>query len=125
MHKWIMVSLFVIASVLGIVVTFDAIGQHETGEEVEEENALVFKAKNWSFDEEEYIVEKGQTLKLSMKNLPNEGKHQVKIEGLGIELLPGEEPVEVTFDEAGTYTVVCSILCGEGHETMASTIIVQ
>ncbi|NBI27627.1 cupredoxin domain-containing protein [Chengkuizengella marina] len=125
MHKWIMVSLFVIASVLGIVVTFDAIGQHEAVEEVEDENALVFKAVNWNFDQEEYIIEKGQTLKLSMRNLPGEGKHHVKIEDLGIELLPGEEPVEVTFDEARSYTVICSLPCGDGHETMASTIIVQ
>ncbi|MDP5273617.1 hypothetical protein [Chengkuizengella axinellae] len=123
MHKWVMVSLFVIASVLGIAITFTTVGQHEVVEEVEEEGTLVFKAENWKFDKEEYTVELGETLELSLRNV--KGVHQLQIEGLDIELLPGEEPVKVNFDEAGTYTIICSLPCGEGHETMASTLIVQ
>jgi|HigsolmetaAR203D_1030402.scaffolds.fasta_scaffold00157_47 cytochrome c oxidase subunit 2 len=89
----------------------------------EEDAALVqIVATNFRFDQPEYVIRKGEPVTFELTN--NEGYHEVRIEGLNIRLKPGE-PRQYVITEAGTYKVVCSIVCGAGHSSMVSRLIVE
>lgn len=123
MYKWAMVALIIVASIMGVFYSFEAVNEakKEQADEVVGENELRFIAEDFAFDQEEYTVEAGQTLELSLRN--KNGLHGLGIEELGIDLVEGE-PIEYTFDTPGTYEIVCTISCGIGHAEMRSTLIV-
>lgn len=122
MHKYIMVTLFIVACIVGITFSFaaalDAANQRE---EPPAANELRIEAYNWEFDQTEYVVPVGETMLVSLRNV--EGRHGIEIEGLDIVVM--DEPVEVTFDTPGEYRIICNILCGPGHDDMVATLIVQ
>jgi cytochrome c oxidase subunit 2 len=124
MHKWAMAALLITASVMGIVYTIETIvvAERERVDEIVQDNELRFLASNFQFDQEEYHVQVGETLELTMRN--EQGRHGVGIEGLDINLVEGDT-VEYTFTEPGTYDVVCTIACGEGHAEMNAKLIVS
>lgn len=79
-------------------------------------------ASNFQFDQPEYVIKKGEPVTFELTN--EEGYHEVRIEGLNIRLKPGD-PKQYVITEAGTYKVVCSIVCGAGHSSMVSKLIVE
>lgn len=122
MHKYIFVTLLIIASVGGLYLSFDAVieaQKHKVDQPAS--NELRIEAVDFEFDKEEYEVAAGQETVLSLIN--KDGKHGYSIEELGIEVYEGES-VTHTFDTPGTYSIRCNILCGEGHAQMVSTLIV-
>jgi cytochrome c oxidase subunit 2 len=123
MHKWVMTALLIAAIILGIVVSMQSIAdaKKEMAEQTVDENELRIVADEFFFDQEEYTVEAGKTMKITLKN--KKGIHGVQIQGLDINVMAGE-PVEYTFDTPGTYQMVCSIQCGIGHSEMVSTLVV-
>lgn len=118
-----MAALLIVASILGVVYSFQSVNeaQKEQAEQVVGEDELRFTAEDFTVDQEEYTVEQGQTLKLSLKN--KNGLHGLAIDELGIDLVEGE-PIEYTFDTPGVYEIHCSIACGLGHAEMKSTLVV-
>ena len=119
--KYVMVTLLIIASVLGAVYTFDAVLEAESQRvEPPKENELRIVANNFTFDKEEYVVQQGEPVVVTLMN--ESGYHEVVIEELGVNITDAE-PQELTF-EAGTYTLRCSFLCGTGHANMVATLVV-
>lgn len=121
--KYVMVTLLIIASLLGVFYTLDAVKEAED-QRVEEpkDNEMRIVASNFALDKDEYVVQQGEPVVLSMIN--ESGYHEFGIEGFDINLTE-DEPIEMTFDEAGTYTIYCSFLCGPGHSDMVSTLVVE
>jgi len=91
----------------------------ETSGEIRE---IVIKGSNFEFDQEEYTISVGETVKLIYQN--EEGNHGIFVEGVDVRLRNNEEKV-VTFSEAGTFEMICTVYCGAGHAGMKSKIIVQ
>jgi len=124
MHKWAMFILFIAASVLGLSVIIFA--PPTSGEEpIPEaaENEVQFIMTDFQFDQPEYVVTAGETVKLTMIN--KSGNHGVLVQGTDINLTTNGESQEITFDEPGTYDLYCSIMCGVGHTDMVAKLIVQ
>ncbi|HEY0828999.1 MAG TPA: cytochrome C oxidase subunit II [Bacilli bacterium] len=84
---------------------------------------ITFTATNYKFDQEEYKLAVGDIVKFTLDN--QEGIHGVVIPELGINLDGGNLSQEVTLNKAGTYTIRCSVMCGTGHGSMKSTLIVE
>lgn len=77
-------------------------------------------ATNWDFDQDTYSADAGEVT----INLTNEeGHHGLMIEGTDVEI-DGEGSATATL-EAGEYRMYCSIPCGEGHEDMETTLVVE
>ena len=127
MQKWAMSTLLIIAFVVGIGVMFSEINQRAQERAAEAEEAKVpslkIAASNWKFDKEEYTVKQGETLKVSFRNA--EGIHAVEITGYNVHLDQNNPTQEITFDKPGEYEIKCSLMCGLGHDTMISKLIVQ
>lgn len=82
---------------------------------------LKITATNWKFDQAEYKVKKGDTLKVTLES--KEGAHSVKLDQFGD--IGINQSKNITFDKAGTYTINCSTPCGTGHATMTAKLIVE
>jgi cytochrome c oxidase subunit 2 len=79
-------------------------------------------AKNFEFVPGEIHVNKGDQVKLTFEN--KEGAHGLSIPDYKIDLKqPGS--AEFVADRAGTFPIVCSVVCGAGHAKMAGKLIVD
>ncbi|MBW8351883.1 cupredoxin domain-containing protein [Bacillus sp. IITD106] len=79
-------------------------------------------ATNFEFDLKEIKVNKGDTVKITLKN--SEGNHAVKFEGYNKEV-QGDKTISFVADKAGEFKYECSIFCGAGHSDMVGTLIVE
>src|SRR5699024_7793332 len=111
--------------------TTDDTGENDATEQSEENGAsedtaigndLDITATNFEFDQDEYTVESGEEVKVSLTN--DDGMHGLAIDDLDINSEGGGEG-RIRPEEPGEYTIYCSIQCGEGHDDMPSTLIVK
>ncbi|WP_127579706.1 cupredoxin domain-containing protein [Paenibacillus koleovorans] len=125
MYKWLMSILFFGACTFGLIylaVTFQPEKSEEDLAAADGMKTLKITASNFQFDQAEYKVTKGDTLKVILSN--KEGKHGIEIVGLDVTLSGATTSKEVTFDKPGTYDIVCSVPCGAGHVQMKTKLVV-
>jgi Nitrous oxide reductase len=79
-------------------------------------------ATNFAFDLTEIKVNKGDTVKLTLKN--SQGNHALKVEGYDKEV-KGGKTISFVADKTGEFMYICSIFCGGGHGDMVGKLIVQ
>ncbi|MCL6602619.1 MAG: cupredoxin domain-containing protein [Paenibacillus sp.] len=96
-------------------------GITNTGVAPEEE--LVIKATNYSFDQKEYHLKKGVPVKIIFEN--ESGNHGVLIPEFELQLNRENNSQVIVPEEAGTYEISCSVMCGSGHSTMIAKVIVE
>ncbi|GAB7388446.1 hypothetical protein BSNK01_22830 [Bacillaceae bacterium] len=84
--------------------------------------SLNIEAKNWSFNEDKFVIKAGQPVKINLKN--TEGMHGLAIDEFGVNI-QGDGEAEFTPDKPGEYTIYCSIPCGNGHADMKATLVVE
>ncbi|GAB3806002.1 cupredoxin domain-containing protein [Virgibacillus kimchii] len=125
MKKKLLAAIF-----LGLVLFLAACGGDDTeqtaGDNAEdnasEATQIEMSAYNFGFDEEEYTVNAGEAVTITLTN--DEGMHGIGIDGLDVSI-EGDGETTFTPDEPGEYTIYCNIPCGEGHDDMVATLIVQ
>ncbi|MEK3881838.1 cytochrome C oxidase subunit II [Paenibacillus sp. PL2-23] len=83
---------------------------------------VVITAKNWEFDQSEYTIKAGETVGLKLNSV--DGVHGVSILKTNYRI-GNNETVPVKFDKPGTYNIICSIPCGNGHALMKAKLVVQ
>jgi len=82
---------------------------------------VVIKASSWDFDKPEYEIPKNTPVKLTLENL--DGAHGIEIKGAKVRLRNNQS--EVISLEPGTYEIICNVMCGKGHNTMKSKLVVK
>ncbi|MEF2966926.1 cytochrome C oxidase subunit II [Paenibacillus sp. M1] len=87
------------------------------------EAELVIEATNYQFDQAEYHLQKDVPVKITFKSA--EGNHGMLVPGLKLQLDGKNDSAVILPKEAGEYELACSIMCGSGHGTMISKIIVE
>ncbi|MCM3268206.1 cupredoxin domain-containing protein [Paenibacillus elgii] len=123
MKKWI-----VSVAAVGMIFALSACGAKETPK-AEQANSnpaaqqVKLVATNFQFDQKEYKVKKGEDVTFSLEN--KQGMHAVQISGVNVGLDNNNKTKTVKIDKAGTYDIVCSLPCGQGHATMKSTLVVE
>lgn len=127
MAKWAYFVLFIGAGLFGFVALFMAVADNadKNSEEASTGPTLRLVASNFKFDQPEYIIKAGEETKVSLSI--KDGIHAVQISGQGVtvELDKQNASKLVTFDKPGTYDIICSLPCGEGHANMVSKLVVQ
>lgn len=125
MQKYLMAALLVLACLVGIGTTFSVVNKHaaENAPETDTGPSLKLEASNFKFDQAEYKVKAGESVKVSL-NI-KEGIHAVAIEGTPVKLDKQNNKQDVVFDKPGKYTIMCTLPCGPGHADMKSTLIVE
>ncbi|MFC4024342.1 cytochrome C oxidase subunit II [Oceanobacillus longus] len=94
-----------------------------SGESTEAEinNDVVMTLTNFDFDKEEYVVQSGEEVTITLVN--EEGNHGISIDELDVNIQGEGEAVFVP-EEPGEYVIYCNVFCGDGHEEMTATIVV-
>ncbi|WP_235793331.1 cytochrome C oxidase subunit II [Virgibacillus salidurans] len=84
-------------------------------------NEVNITATNFDLGEG-YTVPAGAEVTLTLTN--EEGMHGISIDEFDMHL---EGEGETTFipEEPGEYTIYCNIPCGEGHDDMTTTLVVE
>ncbi|ASA19995.1 cytochrome C oxidase subunit II [Paenibacillus donghaensis] len=96
-------------------------GNSDNGITADEE--LVITASNYSFDQQEYHLKKGVPVKIIFKN--ESGNHGILAPGLELHLDGKKSSQVIVPEEAGTFEISCSIMCGSGHSGMQANFIVD
>lgn len=86
-------------------------------------NVVTIKASNFAFDAEQYKVKLGEPVTIQLEN--TQGIHGIGIQGLDVKLDPNKKSVTITPDKAGSYEIVCTIMCGAGHADMKALFVVE
>lgn len=87
------------------------------------EAELIIEASDYQFNQSEYHLKKDVPVKIIFKNV--QGHHGVLIPGLNVQLDSRKDSKVIIPTKAGEYEISCSIMCGSGHSTMISKIIVE
>lgn len=83
-------------------------------------------AKQWEFDPNQIIVNKGDKVKLSIKSLDVSHGFYLPSFDINKRLEPGKtETVEFIADKAGKFVFSCDVFCGSGHSDMYGSLIVE
>ena len=87
-------------------------------------------ARRFAFEPAVIEVTEGDRVRLLVRSA--DGPHGVEIKGFKVKKAvprakPGDEPVTIEFvaSEAGTFPILCSEYCGDGHKDMTGTLVVQ
>ena len=84
-------------------------------------------AKRYAFEPSRIEVQVGEPVRLMVKSADGPHGFEIKRFRISRELARGAAPVAIDFtaDEAGEFPILCSLFCGEGHEDMKGTLVVQ
>jgi cytochrome c oxidase subunit 2 len=84
-------------------------------------------AKRFTFEPSKIEVTEGERVRLRVKSA--DGVHGVQIKKFKVnKMVPrGGESIDIDFmaSAPGTYEILCSEECGEGHEVMAGSLVVK
>lgn len=130
MKKWIVLALVTCLSVVLIACGSAPSSNNANGPgpviDVPEEDIatgeIEIVASNWKFDKEVYAIRAGEPVKMTVNSI--DGIHGVEIRHTEYTHIGSNDEVEVLISEPGTYTIYCSIPCGQGHRTMKAKLVV-
>lgn len=91
--------------------------------EIVPEDEIVITATNYSFDQKEYHLKKGVPVKIVFEN--ESGNHGILVPELKLRLDAKTSSQVIVPEEAGTFEMTCSIMCGSGHSGMSAKVIVE
>jgi cytochrome c oxidase subunit 2 len=84
-------------------------------------------AKRFAFEPAKIEVTEGEQIRLMVRSA--DGVHGIEIKKFEINkpIPRGGKPVQIDFvaSAPGTYEILCSEYCGDGHEAMGATLVVQ
>jgi len=96
------------------------------GTQAAEPRVIEVVARRYTFEPSQIDVTQGERIRLRVRS--GDGLHGFEIKKFKIskELPRGAEPIMIDFtpEEAGTFPILCSAFCGDGHEDMKGVLIV-
>lgn len=83
-------------------------------------------AQAWSFDPNPIVVPQGADVTFFVTSRDIQHGFKVVDTNINMMVLPGQiSTLRTTFDEPGTYNIICHEYCGIAHHTMYAQIIVE
>ena len=92
-----------------------------------EPRTIEILAKRFTFEPSTIEVTEGERVRLLVRS--GDGLHGLEIKKFKVnkEVPRGGDPVAIEFtaSEAGSFPIICSAFCGDGHDDMKGTLVVQ
>ena len=121
-------TTFIYATTLTVTVLLPAmLFARQTPAPKPEPKVIEVVARKFEFEPSHIDVDEGDHVRLVVRS--GDGVHGIAIKKFRVnKLIPrGGKPVTIDFvaSAAGTFPIVCSELCGDGHEDMTGTLVVR
>jgi len=120
--KKIVTNAILIAASAGLLLQ-QTVAQPMAHEMRNNEQVIRVSASNFEFKPSEIVVKKG--LPVTLELVSEDRHHGFKLAEfhLRADIKPGVvEKVRFVPDKIGTFTFICDVFCGDGHEEMAGTL---
>ncbi|MGO4530622.1 cytochrome C oxidase subunit II [Paenibacillus sp. 2TAF8] len=91
--------------------------------EITASEQLVIKASNYEFEQPEYRLKKDVPVKIIYENV--NGNHGLLVPEFKLRLDTQKNSKVIIPDKVGEFEMSCAIVCGPGHSSMISKIIVE
>ena len=89
------------------------------------ERVIRIQARRFSYTPGELTLKKGEPITFELTTEDITMGFNVPDFGVRADIVPGKATrLDLTPDKAGTFTFLCDIFCGEGHEGMNGTLVV-
>ena len=87
---------------------------------------IEIQASKFEFTPETVTVKRGQPVTFVLTSIDRIHGFKMPEFGVRIDIVPDRQTrVTITPDKAGTFAFFCDIFCGDGHEDMGGTLIVE
>ncbi len=87
---------------------------------------IEIQAMKFDFTPETVEVKRGQAVTLVLTSIDRIHGFKMPEFGVRTDIVPGEETrVTITPEKAGTFVFFCDVFCGDGHEEMSGTLVVE
>src|SRR6266516_6580433 len=99
---------------------------HSRADAVPAERVIHITAKKFEFSPDSITLKKGEPVVFEISS--GDRKHGFSLRAFGVrtDVLPGGvSRVRFTPDKTGKFTFSCDVFCGDGHEDMTGTVIVN
>ena len=84
------------------------------------------KARRFKYTPEVIELKKGEPVRFELTTADITMGFNVPDFGVRADIVPGKTTyLDLTPDKAGTFTFLCDIFCGDGHESMSGTLVVS
>jgi cytochrome c oxidase subunit II len=120
--KNIVTNAILIAASAGLLIQ-QTVAQPTVHEMRNDEQVIRISASNFEFKPSEILVRKGVPVTLEL--ISQDRHHGFKLAEfhLRADIKPGVvEKVRFVPDKVGTFTFICDVFCGDGHEEMSGTL---
>jgi cytochrome c oxidase subunit 2 len=90
------------------------------------ERVIHITAKKFEFSPDSITLKKGEPVVFEISS--DDRKHGFNLRAFGVrsDLLPGNvSRIRFTPDKTGKFTFSCDVFCGDGHEDMTGTVVVN
>jgi cytochrome c oxidase subunit 2 len=120
-----LVNLQVLGLLLGIAAAASS-AQQPSPPDADQPRVIEVIAKRYVFEPAQIEVIEGERVRILVKS--GDGLHGFEIKKFKVskEIPRGGDPVAIEFTatEAGSFPILCSVFCGDGHDAMEGTLVV-
>ena len=90
------------------------------------ERVIHITAKKFDFSPDSITLKKGEPVVLEISSADREHGFNLRAFGVRANISPGKvSRIRFTPDKTGKFTFSCDVFCGDGHEEMTGTVIVN
>jgi len=116
-------ALFLVAAVIGYFYQ-ESVAQ-TAKDPRSDEQVIRISAKRFEFEPSEITVKKGVPVTLELISADRHHGFKLSAFQLRADVRPGDvEKVRFVPDRTGTFTFLCDVFCGDGHDEMSGTLTV-
>jgi cytochrome c oxidase subunit 2 len=120
-----LVNLQVLCLLLGIAAAASS-AQQPSPPDADRPRVIEVIARRYVFEPAQIEVIEGERVRILVKS--GDGLHGFEIKKFKVskEIPRGGDPVAIEFTatEAGSFPILCSVFCGDGHDAMEGTLVV-
>jgi len=90
------------------------------------ERVIHISAKKFEFSPDSITLKKGEPVVLEISSADREHGFNLRAFGVRTNVSPGKvSRIRISPDKTGKFTFSCDVFCGDGHEEMTGTVVVN
>lgn len=121
-----MLRFSALTALMAAGLAFGVINRPDASAQAEEPRTIEVVVRRFAFEPATIEATEGERLRVRVRSADGPHGFEIKRFKVSKEVPRGTEPVviEFTASEVGTFPILCSLFCGDGHDDMKGTLVV-